>query len=137
MPLDITSTDYKAITPHTDMQDLDILCMKCSVYNSRNELIVKKFLKYDVRNELFRCQNNRQHVFSEKQIRMALHLNLEEFIEYSKELPPEQVIQKRLDQDTYVIRSNNPIPLNEKRDRAIVVKRKEYNIENKKDHELK
>ena len=137
MSIDFTSTDYKAIEPHTDMQDLDVLCMKCSVYNSKQELILKKFLKYDARNELFRCENNRNHVFSERQIRMALHLNLEEFTEYDKELPKEQIIQKRMDQDTYVIRSNNPIPLSEKRDKAIVVKRKEYNIEKKKDHELK
>lgn len=129
--------DYKAITPEMNMQDLDILCMKCCRYNERNELILKKFLKYDARNELFRCENNRNHVYSEKQIRMALHLNLEEFIEYDLKEPKEKVIQKRMNQDTYIIKANNPHPLNEKRDKAYVVKRKDYNIEAPKDHELK
>jgi hypothetical protein len=133
---EVNGGGYKSIEPHTEMSDLDILCMKFSRYNAKSELILRKYMRYDARNELFRCENNRNHVYSENQIRSVLHLNLEEFIEYDKELPKEQILQKRLDQDTYVIKSNNPIPLNERPDKAYVVKRKEYNIENPKDHEL-
>jgi hypothetical protein len=120
----LVDTDFKAIDSRTQMSDLDIICNHCSVFDSNAVLKVKKIMKYDARNERFVCENEKcRRVVGEKQVRSVLNLNEEEYIHYEKSTPIKQTLQKRMDKENYIIKPNNPVPLNDPslRARAIVL----------------
>jgi hypothetical protein len=118
----LVDTDFKAIDSYGQMADLDIICNHCSVFDSKAVLRVKRVMRYDARNERFICETCRR-VVGEKQVRTVLHLNEEEYIHYEKATPIRQTLQKRMDKENYIIKPNNPVPLNDPslRARAIVL----------------
>jgi hypothetical protein len=125
-------TDYKAIDSRTQMSDLDIICNTCTVFDSKSVMKVKQLMKYDARNERFVCQQCRK-VVSEKQVRSVLNLNIEEYIYYEPSTPVRKTIQKRMDSENYVIKPNNPVPLNDpsRATRAIVINNREMKDKNR------
>jgi hypothetical protein len=92
------------------------------VFDSKAILKVKQVMKYDGRNERFVCEKCRR-VVGEKQVRSKLNLNEEEYVYYEKSTPIKQTLQKRMDRENYIIKPNNPVPLNDPslRARAIVL----------------
>lgn len=125
-------TNYRAIDSNTQMSDLDIICNSCTVFDSKSNLKVKVFMRYDARNERFVCERCRR-VVGEKRIRQVLHLNVEEYIHYEPMTPVGRTIQKRMDSETYVIKPNNPVPLNDpsRTPRAIVLNNRDIKKEEK------
>lgn len=123
-------TDYRAIDSGTQMSDLDIICNRCTIFDSKSNLKVKVMMKYDARNERFVCEKCR-HVVGEKTIRQVLHLNIEEYIHYEPMTPVRKTIQKRMDSETYIIKPNNPVPLNDpsRTPRAIVINNRDIKKE--------
>ncbi len=115
-------TDYKPIDATKQLTDLDIICDKCTVFDSKAKIAVKVLMIYDPRNELFVCQN-RKHRVSERTVRTALNLNQEEYIHYEPATPVRQTIQKRMDKENFIIKPNNPVPLNDpsRQPKAIVI----------------
>lgn len=127
----INGSDYKAIGPKTDMQDLDILCDKCSVVDKKGKIIVKHLFKYISRDELFKCLNCHR-VISESQVRYVLKMEIEEHIQYLPDEPIKKIYEKKKETDPYFIKPNNPIPLGmSSNDKAIVIKRNNNNQDNK------
>ena len=118
----IVDTDYHPIDASNQMTDLDIICNRCTVFDSRGKIVLKSLMKYDARNERFICEKCRR-VVGEKQVRTALHLNQEEYIHYEPMTPVKQTIQRRLDKENYIIKPNNPVPLNDpsRTPRAVVI----------------
>lgn len=129
-------TNYKAIDAGTQMSDLDIICDRCTVFDSKSNMKVKAIMRYDARNERFVCEKCRK-VVGENRIRQVLHLNIEEYIHYEPMTPVRKTIQKRMDSETYVIKPNNPLPLNHpsRTPRAIVINNRD--LEYKKEGERK
>ena len=124
----LVDTDFKAIDSNTQMSDLDIICTHCTVYDSKANLKVKKFLKYDARNERFVCEQCHR-VVSEQKIRSVLKLNQEEYIHYEKATPVEKTLRKRADVENYVIVPVNPVPLGDpsRAPRVIAINRADGN----------
>lgn len=115
-------TNYKAIDPSTQMSDLDVICNKCTIYDSKSNIVKKVYFRYNARNEMFVCENCRR-VVDEKQVRTALNLNQEEYIHYEKATPVQETLQKRQKEETFMIRPNNPVPLSDpsRRPRAVIL----------------
>jgi hypothetical protein len=130
--------DYKAIDANNQLTDLDIICNKCTVFDSKAKIVVKIFMRYDARNERFVCERCRRAV-GEQTVRTALHLNQEEYIHYEPATPVAKTLQKRMDQENFIIKPNNPVPLNDpsRQPKAIVInnRKMEKKLNNNDDRE--
>ncbi len=134
----VVDTEYHPIDARNQLTDLDIICNKCTVFDSKGKITLKSLMRYDPRNERFICEKCRT-VVSEKQVRTALHLNQEEYIHYEPTTPVKQTIQRRMDKENYIIKPNNPMPLNDpsRTPRAIVINNRREKKDLNNDEELK
>lgn len=109
----------------TDMNKLEILCTQCTKFGKDDD-IVKVLMKYDDRNELFRCVNNYNHVHSKQQILYALNLQLPEFIHYDKKKPISDINKERQEHERFIIQPINMQSPSERqnKDRVKAVKNK-------------
>src|SRR5580765_5487672 len=120
--LDIDNS-YHVVDNTQQMADLDIICSKCTQFDAKGHITVKKMLKYDARNARFRCEQC-SRTYGEKQIRQVLNLNMEEYVHYEKETPIKETLRRRDVEENYILRPNNPLPLGPNTIRAIVFNKK-------------
>lgn len=100
-------TKYNPIkSTASDMNSLEILCTKCTIFDKDN-IINKVLMKHDDRNELFRCVNNYNHVHSDNQIRYALKLQLPEYIHYNKKKTVKDINTERQEHEKFIIEPIN------------------------------
>ena len=90
----------------TDISNLEILSMKCTVFD-KDDILKKVLMKYDERNELFRCVNIYNHVHSANQIRYALKLQLPEYIHYNKKKTVKDINIERQEHEKFIIHPIN------------------------------
>ena len=119
-------TKYNPIkSSSSDISTLEILCPKCTIFD-KDSILNKVLMKYDDRNELFRCVNNYNHVHSANQIRYALKLQLPEYIHYNKKKTVKDINTERQEHEKFIIHPINeqsPIELGSK-DRVRAVRNK-------------
>lgn len=127
-------TSYKAIDSRNQITDLDIICNRCTVFDSKAKIVVKVLMRYDPRNERFICDKCRRMV-GEQTVRSALNLNQEEYIHYEPATPVAKTLQKRMDKENFIIKPNNPVPLNDpsRNPRAIVINNRKTKRQNDED----
>lgn len=100
------SSSYKPIKTHVnDLNDLNILCPRCTVFKNETAL-AKVYMVHDKRNELFRCPNC-NNVASEKQIRYAAKLELPEYIYYDKTKSIRDIKKEREESEKFIIQPIN------------------------------
>lgn len=100
------NTNYNAIkTSISDLKELNILCTKCTIFD-KDKALKKIYMKHDSRNELYRCPNCNS-VYSERQIRYAMRLELPEYIYYDKTKEIKDINKQRQQEEKFIIQPIN------------------------------
>ena len=102
-------TKYNAVkSTLSDLSNIEVLCTRCTILDKNDsDIIVKKVLmNHDTRNELHRCPICND-VYSDKQIRYAMKLELPEYIHYNKAKNVNDLNKEREEHERFVIEPIN------------------------------
>lgn len=106
---DFTKSNVSPVKPrHNDLDDHDILCASCTVFDSERKAVKRELLWHDIRNERFVCRNCNK-TYSERQIRHVLRLDLPEYTYYDENSNKDiqEIDKEREKNEKWVVRPIN------------------------------